>query len=115
MEFHLHEIDHDVLILSADGGINAQTAQQFVDDLAKIIDSGVRKIIVDLSHVDYLSSYGLSVLLRVHAKLKRHGGDVKLAHLKGIVAELLQITHLDSLFEIYPDVDRARLAFRPRQ
>lgn len=113
MEFFYHEIDKDVLIVRADGGINVQTAPQFVMQLEDLIDAGLKKIIVDCGRVDYISSYGLGVLARLHAKLRNRGGDVKLSGVKGMAASVLRATRLDRLFELYPDVDRARLMFRP--
>lgn len=113
MEFFYHGIDKDVLIISADGGLNVQTAPQFVGELEGLIDAGLRKIIVDCSRLDYISSYGLGVLARLQAKLRNRGGDVKLAGVKGMAASVLRATRLDRLFELYPDVDRARLMFRP--
>ncbi len=112
MEFYAHEIDRDVLILRADGGLNSQTAQQFVEELAALVDAGIRKIIVDCTLLDYLSSYGISVLLRVHARMRKRGGDVKLCGVKGVVNDVLKITNLDHVLHVYADVDRARLAFR---
>ena len=114
MEFYYHELDNSVLILRADGGINADNAHQFVADLEKIVDAGIRKIIVDCGGLDHISSYGIGVLLRVHKRLARHGGDVKLAGIHAGIVRILQIARMDSVFDIYPDVNRARLAFRPR-
>jgi anti-anti-sigma factor len=114
MEFYFSEIERDVLIITADGGLNAQTADQFVDDLASVINAGATKIIVDCSKLQFISSYGLGVLVRVHTKLARRGGDVKIAAVQGPIQQVLELTHLNRLFEIYPDVNRARLAFRPK-
>jgi anti-sigma B factor antagonist len=114
MELYRHELDNSVLILSADGGLNADTAAAFVDQLARLIDEGVKKIIVDCTHLDYISSYGISVLVRVHSKLAARGGDVKIASPRSVVLKALQIVRLNRLVEIYPDVNAARLAFRPK-
>ena len=113
MEFYYHELEKDVLILSADGGLNADTATAFVDHLAVLVDQGLRKIIVDCTQLDYISSYGIGVLARVHSRLAARGGDVKIASPKGMVLKALQLVRLNKLFEIYPDVNAARLAFRP--
>ena len=113
MEFYYHEIDRDVLILRADGGINAENAARFVADLEKLVDAGLTRIIVDCSGLDHISSYGIGVLLRVHKRLAKHGGDVKLAGVHTTLAGVLRIARLDDVFDLYPDVDRARLAFRP--
>jgi anti-sigma B factor antagonist len=114
VEFYYHEVDRDVLILGADGGINADNAAQFVADLEKLVDAGLTKIIVDCAGLEHISSYGIGVLLRLHKRLARHGGDVKLANVHTGLATLLRIARVDLLFDLYPDVDRARLAFRPR-
>ena len=50
----------------------------------------------------------------IHAKLAKHEGNVKLACVKNSIEKLLEITRLNTLFEIYPDVNRARLTFQPK-
>ena len=39
---------------------------------------------------------------------------MKIASVKGMIVEVMRLTKLNKLFEIYPDVSRARLAFRPK-
>jgi anti-sigma B factor antagonist len=114
VEFYYHEVDRDVLILRADGGINADNAAQFVTDLEKLVEAGLTRIIIDCAGLEHISSYGIGVLLRLHKRLARHGGDVKLAGVHTALATVLRIARVDLLFDLYPDVDRARLAFRPR-
>ncbi len=113
MEFVADEIDRDVMILRADGGLNAANSGEFVDQLTTLVESGVRKIIVDCSGLTYVSSAGLGTLVLLHRRLKDLGGDVKIAGLSGAAAQVLSLTRLDRLLQIYADVDRARLAFRP--
>ena len=112
MEFYYDEVDNNVLIIRADGGLNKETSAQFVGELEKLIEAGLTRIIVDCTLVDYISSYGVGVLARLHAKLRQRGGDVKVCNVKGIVRDFLELTRLDRIFEVYPDVNRARLAFR---
>jgi anti-anti-sigma factor len=113
MEFFYHETDNNVLILAADGGLNRQTADQFIAELQRLVDAGLRRIVVDCSKLDYVSSYGLGVLMRIHKRMAEAGGEVKLARVGGAVAQLLHAMQLNRIFEMYPDVDQARLAFRP--
>jgi anti-sigma B factor antagonist len=112
MEFYWHEIDRDVLIIRADGGLNAQTATQFVQSIEHLVEQGLRWIIIDCEQLTYISSYGLTILLRMHGWMKNIGGEVVIAAVHGLVPQALHITRLDSVFQIYPDVDRARLHFR---
>ena len=41
MEFYYHESDRDILVLSADGGLNADTASTFVEQLESLVDAGM--------------------------------------------------------------------------
>jgi anti-anti-sigma factor len=114
MEFFADEIDRDVMILAADGGLNSDTAVDFVTSLEQLVEAGLTKLIVDCSRLTTISSYGLGVLIRLHKRLAERGGEVKLCGVKGVIPQVLQMTRLDKRFEIYPDVNRARLAFRPQ-
>lgn len=114
MEFYYNETDKDVLIISADGGLNSDNADKFVNELAALIDAGQTKIVVDCSRLNNITSYGLGVLVRLHSKLSKKGGDVKLACVKGLIEQVFKVTHLNKIFEMYPDVSRACLMFRPK-
>ncbi len=115
MEFRYDEIENDVLILVADGGLNADTADQFMRGIEKLVDAGLRKIIIDCSELEHISSYGIGILVRLHKHMKRQGGDVKVSGVKGLIAQVLQVTRISDLVQLYPDVNRARLAFRPTE
>lgn len=111
MEFYYHGTNRDVMVLSADGGLSAGNADLFVDELGRLVDSGLRKLIVDCTQLDFISSYGVSVLLRIHFKMAKKGGDVKLASVQGKVFRLLEMSKLHTVFEIYRDREAAARAF----
>lgn len=115
VEFFLHELDRSVVILSADGGLNQDTAGEFVKQLETLVETGVTQIIVDCTQLEYISSYGIGTLVRLHTKLKRHGGDVKIAAPRSMVLNTLTMMGMGKIFGIYPDVNRARLAFRKKE
>jgi anti-sigma B factor antagonist len=112
MEFYFHEVEKDVLILSADGGLNADTSPEFLRQLEALVEGGVTKIIIDCSRLDYISSYGIGMLVRVHKKLAGRGGDVKIAAPGSTVLRALNVMRMGQFFGIYGDVNQARLAFR---
>ncbi len=115
MEFYYHDADSDVLVIKADGGLNGHNAGDFVDRIRQLVDAGLRKLIVDCEHLDYISSVGLAVLLRLHKKIAEHEGNLKLAHVKGMVPQVLQVTGLSRIFHLYPDIEQARLSFKEPQ
>ena len=112
MEFYYNEVDKDVLILRADGGLSAENGHRFVGDLAKLVDAGLRRIIIDCGPLGYISSYGLSLLLRIRGKLGEHGGDVKVCSVKGIISDALRVLGVSRILGVYRDVNEAQLAFR---
>ena len=112
MEFYYKTVDEDVLILSADGGLDKGTAAQFVGELQKIIESGASKILVDCTKLNYISLHGLRTLFGLHKKLVGQGGDVKVAAVQGTIAGVIAESRLSTMLQVYPYVDRARTAFR---
>jgi anti-sigma B factor antagonist len=111
MEFYYHSVNKDVLILSADGGLNMDNADEFVSELETLVESGIRKLIVDCTKLTYISSWGMRVLMLLHKKLAGRGGDVKLVGVQGPIIRLLEIVKFDRIFQIYPNVDEALKAF----
>ncbi len=112
METYVVEVSDNVLVLRADGGINTSTASQLSDAIGKLVQGGITNVIVDCSKLAIISSMGLGALLMLHTRMKRVGGEVRLCGLGGAVVQVIQMTKLDRIFEIYPDVERAKLSFR---
>src|SRR5688572_12443117 len=115
MRFARDETDRDLVILRLDAGLNDETAADVAAGLERFIDEGVSKLIVDGSALSYVSSRGLSVLIRLHHRIRKRGGDMMLAGFQGEPAEALEMTRLDRVFHLYPDVGQARAAFREHQ
>jgi anti-sigma B factor antagonist len=111
MEFYYKDVEKDVLILSADGGLNADNADEFVRELETLVESGIRKLVVDCTKLSYISSYGISILVRLRGKLAKRGGDIKLASVQNSIVTLLEIADLHKIFGIYANVDEALRAF----
>jgi anti-sigma B factor antagonist len=111
MEFRYDDVQENILIIKADGDLNSKTADALVESVGKLIDAGLHSIIIDCSELDQISSYGLGVLVRLHKRMDEKIGDVKIASVKGLVANILRITRMNKLFAIYPDVESARKAF----
>lgn len=113
METFVSEIDGDLLVLKADGGLNTTTAGQLSQSVAKLVEGGIRRIVVDCSSLEIISSLGLGALLMLHTRMKRVGGEVKLAGLCSACVQVVHMTRLDRVLECYTDVSQAKLSFRP--
>lgn len=80
-------------------------------DLRKLVDSGVNKLVVDLSAVDHVDSAALGVLVGIAGALRANSGELKAAGLQRRVAEVFGITRLAKVIDIHPDVDSAARSF----
>jgi anti-sigma B factor antagonist len=112
VELYYHDVERDVLVLKADGGLGTSDAEDVVVELARLVEAGIRKLIIDCSRVGDISSAGVGVLVRLHKKLAGVGGHVKVAAARGPVFRLLELTRLADVFEIYPTVNEALAALR---
>jgi anti-sigma B factor antagonist len=74
------------------------------------VANGVRKLILELSGVEFLDSAGLGLLMILYGKMKTHDGELRLVAPTGRVLEVLKITCTDSILPIDPDLDAALAA-----
>ena len=111
MEIRYDDVQDNILILKADGALNSETGDEFIDSIEKMVGAGMWNIIVDCTELDHISSSGLGVLVRIHKRMGEGLGEIKIAGAKGLIVEVLKLTRLNKLFQIYPDVAAAREAF----
>src|SRR5580700_3131983 len=81
------------------------------DTLKKLIAEN-SKIILNLSGVTYIDSGGLGTLVALYTTAHNAGGSVKLANLTQRVGDLLQVTKLLTIFEVYDTEEEAIQSFR---
>ncbi len=114
MQFAHEKLPDGVLVLHADGGLDASNTDELLNPIESLADAGFDKIIVDCASLDHITSAALAVLVSLHKRMAKRGADVKLARVRTLMAQVLEVAQLDHIFEIYPDVERAHLAFRPK-
>ncbi len=73
-----------------------------------------KQIVVNLAEVSYIDSSGVGTLAGLHASAKAGGATLKLAALSPRVKDVLVITKLGTIFEIYDTVDDATDSFPTR-
>ena len=79
----------------------------FHEKLDEQIRLGKKWVVVDLSRVIGMSSTGLGILIWAHRAAREKGVALRMAHLSDKVRSVLQITRLNSVFEIYNSIDEA--------
>lgn len=85
----------------------------FRERLQKLVSSGRTNIILNLQDVDYIDSTGLGALVMSYTSLQRAGGKIKLLNLSRRGIELLVMTKLTTIFEVFDDEQNAINSFFP--
>lgn len=72
-----------------------------------IIDEGNGKLIIDLEHLTFIDSSGFSVLISAFKATRAREGRLVLSHVSPEIMSLIELTRLNEIFEIFPDVEAA--------
>ena len=109
VDFHYQDCgeNRDIVSVVVSGKLDAFHCDYLLKCVEHQIEEGYKKLILDCTDLEFISSMGLGMLLRVHARMKKHGGDVKLAGVHGVAANLISFVHLDGILQMYPTVEEA--------
>lgn len=75
------------------------------------LDAGKTKVLLNMAEVHYLDSSGLGELIAAYTTVRRRGGQLKLMKLTPRVRDLVQLTKVHSIFEVFPDEESAVRSF----
>ena len=91
-------------VWSVNGRIDMVTAEKAYATGEDIVNRN-EKTVLDMSGMDYLSSAGLRVLLRLNKLAKKSGKEFTLCGPSGIVKSVLEDSGMDALFTIYTSLE----------
>ena len=102
----------DVSVLDVSGRITlGEGASALRNAIRTMALEGHKKILLNLGEASYVDSSGLGVLVSAFATLANHGGQLKLLNVLSRVKDLLLITKLYAVFEIFDDEAAAIASF----
>jgi anti-sigma B factor antagonist len=102
----------DVTVIDAAGRITlGEGATIFRDTIRDLATKGGKKLLVNLSEVSYIDSSGIGEMVSGFTTVTNHGGQLKLLGLSKRVKDLLQITKLYTVFEVFDDEASAVRSF----
>jgi anti-sigma B factor antagonist len=94
----------DVTVIDAEGRITlGEGASAFRDMIRDLASKGNRKLLINLSDVYYIDSSGIGEMVSGFTTVTNNGGQLKLVGLSKRVKDLLQITKLYTVFEVFDD------------
>lgn len=97
----------DVYVVSVDGRLDATTWQSFHNCIIELFDKGEKKILIDFSKVEYISSLGLRALILAGRKMNSVKGKLVLCSLQKSVQDVFEVSGFTSLFPTFGSSEEA--------
>jgi anti-sigma B factor antagonist len=108
MEFTKKQIRPGVVVVEMTGSIrigpDCQEIEQRVDEFIRQNETWV---VFDLSGVPFIDSAGIGTVVRSLSRLKKLGGTLRLAGVKGMVEGVLKLTQINKMIDVYPTAEDA--------
>ena len=102
----------DVSVMDASGRITlGEGASSFRETLRELVSKGNKKLLLNLADVSYIDSSGIGELVSGFTSVTNQQGQLKLLNLTKRVRDLLQITKLYTVFEVFDDETAAVRSF----
>lgn len=111
LKLNIREVD-GVTVIAVSGRITlGEGSSDIRETVQGLAARGVKKILLNLSEVNYIDSSGIGELVSGYTTLANAGGTLKLVGLTNRVKDLLQITKLYTVFDVHEDEAHAVRSF----
>jgi anti-sigma B factor antagonist len=104
-------VEKGVTVVDCDGRIVFGEESALLRDTLKKMMVENSQIVLNLGRISYIDSGGLGTLVALYTSAQNAGGAVKLANLTQRVDDLLQVTKLLTVFEVYDSEEKAIASF----
>ena len=103
----VEEKQNDIYVFKLIGRLDSTTSPEFEKKISRAIADGFNQILVDFEKLEYLSSSGLRVLLKVSKLLKKSEGKLVLCSMADYIKEIFEISGFDTFLPILDNVNHA--------
>jgi anti-sigma B factor antagonist len=101
-----------IAVLDCSGRIIFGDESAALRDIVKQLIGEHKNIVLNLGGVNYIDSGGLGTLVALYTSARSANASIKLSNLTPRVGDLLQVTKLLTVFDVYDSEDKALQAFR---
>ncbi len=96
----------DIMYVTINGEINYEEGEElFSSIIDKCFFSKALKVVLNMSEIEYISSRGISVIIRIYKYLKDNGKEFSIYNPKEEVMKLLKITRINEIIKIEGELD----------
>ncbi|HEX3740616.1 MAG TPA: STAS domain-containing protein [Terriglobales bacterium] len=107
-----HTLSDGIVVVDCAGRIIfGEETSELREQVKSLISQGSR-VVLNLGEVNYIDSGGLGTLVALYTSARNAGGSIKLARLTRRVGDLLQVTKLLTVFDVYDTEEEAVESFR---
>lgn len=100
-------VGNDLVVTLSGQFTGGEESEEFQGLLQQAIKNSGRVVVVDVANVTYINSSFIGGLLAAHTSISRRGGSIVLAAVPEVLQQILRVTKLDNVFDIYASVDEA--------
>lgn len=104
--------EEGVIIVDCAGRIIFGEESSYLRDTVKQLLLESKRIIINLGETNYIDSGGLGTLVALYTSAQKSGSSIRLANLTKRVGDVLQVTKLLTVFDVYDSEKKALDAFR---
>jgi anti-sigma B factor antagonist len=100
-----HRVEPDITVFEISGRLNLGDLLQSVEkSIQSLINSGVRKLAVDLTGLTSIDSSGIGMLVSCAGQMDQLGGQVRLVGAQGQVAKVFEMVRMARILPLDPDL-----------
>jgi anti-anti-sigma factor len=96
---------HQVKIFQPNGIIDATKSQEFRQNIAEVLESGAKIVLVDFQDVTFMDSSGLGALVLAFKALRAADSKLVICSINEQIRILFELTGMDKVFEIFINQD----------
>jgi anti-sigma B factor antagonist len=112
MKFAKKRIEPGIVVLEMSGRfLMGPDCQQVDREVQAHISRSEKSFIFDLSAVEHMDSAAVGQIVKCYSSLKKSGGMLRLAGVKGMVHGVLEMMQVNKVIEIYPTAQEAATDF----
>jgi len=107
-----HRTTGDVAVIDLKGNVTLGAGEQKMREaIDELLAAGRKKILLNFANVAILDSSGIGAIIKSFTTAKREGGSLKLVNLSKLARQMLSVTGLLSVLEVFDDESSALASF----
>lgn len=93
-------VNNKTLMILLEGRLDTVTSPQLEEEINQYSFDEINNVLLDLKELEYISSAGLRVLLKLYKKMLAQGGEVRIINVNNVVMDIFDMTGMSNFLNI---------------